>query len=80
MEKTQQSHRAPVSHQPLKVEKGNLGEIGSLVEVEINGIPYKVPIGTTILEACRMHNIHIPTLCYHEDLCLAGVCRVSSLK
>ncbi len=76
MEKTQQTHRAPVSHQPLKVEKGNLGEIGSLVEVEINGIPYKVPIGTTILEACRQHNIHIPTLCYHEDLCLAGVCRI----
>ena len=76
MEKTQHTHRAPVSHQPLVVEKGNLGEIGSLVEVEINGIPYKVPIGTTILEACRQNNIHIPTLCYHEDLCLAGVCRI----
>ncbi len=35
-----------------------------------------VPIGTTILEACKQNQIHIPTLCYHEDLCIAGVCRV----
>ncbi|MDM7922146.1 MAG: [FeFe] hydrogenase, group A [Pyrinomonadaceae bacterium] len=35
-----------------------------------------VPLGTTILEACKMNQIHIPTLCHHEDLCVAGVCRV----
>ena len=35
-----------------------------------------VPLGTTILEAARQLGIRIPTLCYHEDLCLAGVCRV----
>ena len=23
-----------------------------------------------------MHNVHIPTLCWHPDLCLAGVCRI----
>ncbi len=33
-------------------------------------------LGTTILEACRQNQIHIPTLCHHEDLCVAGVCRV----
>ncbi|OGU15775.1 MAG: hydrogenase [Ignavibacteria bacterium GWB2_35_12] len=50
--------------------------IGATVGIEINGNPYKVMLGTTILEACRENNIHVPTLCYHEDLCLAGVCRV----
>jgi len=35
-----------------------------------------VPFGTTILEACRDNQIHIPTLCHHDDLCVAGVCRV----
>lgn len=69
--------RAPKAQQRLQVEKAqNLNDIGSLVEVEINGSPFKVPLGTTILEACKMNNIHVPTLCYHEDLCLAGLCRI----
>ncbi len=33
-------------------------------------------MGTTILEACRQNQIHVPTLCHHEDLCIAGVCRL----
>ncbi len=69
--------RAPVSQKPLQVPKpDNLEDIGSEVEVEINGNAVKVPMGTTILEACQNNNIHIPTLCYHKDLCLAGVCRI----
>ncbi len=77
----QDTHRAPVSqkaHIP-KVEAVE-GEIGALVSIEINGHPFHVPMGTTILDACRQHNIHIPTLCYHEDLCLAGVCRVCAVE
>jgi NADH-quinone oxidoreductase subunit G/[NiFe] hydrogenase diaphorase moiety small subunit len=69
--------RAPVSQQALHVDKPtNVEDLGSLVEIEINGTPIKVPMGTTILEAARQYKIHIPTLCYHEDLCLAGVCRI----
>ncbi|MBM2816085.1 MAG: Iron-only hydrogenase large subunit [Ignavibacteria bacterium] len=69
--------RAPVASKPLKVAPHGLeSDIGSKVEVEINGKAYKVPIGMTILDACKKQNIHIPTLCYHEDLCLAGVCRI----
>jgi NADH-quinone oxidoreductase subunit G/[NiFe] hydrogenase diaphorase moiety small subunit len=68
--------RAPVSQKPLTVAKSEPSDLGGLVEVEINGKPYKVQMGKTILEACRENNIHIPTLCYHEDLCLAGVCRI----
>ncbi|MFW5701513.1 MAG: [FeFe] hydrogenase, group A, partial [Bacteroidota bacterium] len=69
-------NRAPVSQQRIVIEKPDPNDIGSTVEIEINGQAYKVPLGTTILEACRMNNIHIPTLCYHEDLCIAGVCRI----
>jgi iron-only hydrogenase group A len=70
-------NRAPKSQQRLVVEKAtNFNDIGSLVDVQINGKPVKVPLGTTILEACQINNIHVPTLCYHKDLCLAGVCRI----
>jgi hypothetical protein len=40
--------------------------------VTIDGSPITVPLGTTILEAARELQIRIPTLCFHEDLCLAG--------
>ncbi|MGE5424236.1 MAG: NADH-dependent [FeFe] hydrogenase, group A6 [Syntrophothermus sp.] len=46
------------------------------VNLTIDGINVSVDAGTTILEAARQLNIHIPTLCYHEDLCVAGNCRV----
>ena len=50
--------------------------IGKEIDLSIDGNPIKVPLGTTILEAADQLGIRIPTLCYHEDLCLAGVCRV----
>jgi len=46
------------------------------VNLTIDGIKVSVDAGTTILDAARKLNIHIPTLCYHEDLCVAGNCRV----
>ncbi len=76
MEQNNDKNRAPISQKPLVIQKGDSDAIGALVEIEINGRPHKVPLGTTILEACRQKNIHIPTLCHHDDLCLAGVCRI----
>ncbi|MDP2364178.1 MAG: 2Fe-2S iron-sulfur cluster-binding protein, partial [Ignavibacteria bacterium] len=73
-------NRAPVSQKPLMVAIAKPGDIGAEVEIEINGTAFKVPLGTTVLEACKMNKIHIPTLCYHEDLCLAGVCRVCAVE
>jgi len=70
------SNRAPVSQKPLKMKKFETDGIGAIIEIEINNFIYKVPMGTTILEACKINNIHIPTLCHHEDLCIAGVCRI----
>ncbi len=77
MEKHNNS-RSPESQRPFIVEKtmGEKETIGGMVSVEINEKKISVPLGTTILEACRKNQVHIPTLCYHEDLCIAGVCRV----
>ena len=46
------------------------------INLTIDGIQVSVDEGTTILNAARQLNIHIPTLCFHEDLCVAGNCRV----
>ncbi len=69
--------RAPVSQKAHKVEKPeDLTTIGGTVSVEINEKKVSVPLGTTILDACKENQVHIPTLCHHEDLCVAGVCRI----
>ncbi len=69
--------RAPVSQRPQTIAAPeDTDAIGALVSVTIDDNKTKVPFGTTILEAARDLGIHIPTLCYHDDLCVAGVCRV----
>ena len=69
--------RAPVSQKAHIVQKPeDLSMIGGMVTVEINEKKISVPLGTTILEACKQNQIHIPTLCHHPDLCVAGVCRI----
>jgi len=73
--------RAPVSQKSLVIEKPENPEfIGGSVSIEINEKKISVPLGTTILEACKQNQIHIPTLCHHEDLCVAGVCRVCAVE
>jgi len=69
--------RIPVSQQPLTVAiPDDTSTIGGTVTVQINEKKVSVPLGTTILEACGQNQIHIPTLCHHPDLCIAGVCRI----
>lgn len=46
------------------------------VNLTINGVALKVDEGTTILNAAKSINVHIPTLCHHEDLCISGNCRI----
>ncbi len=71
------SLRAPVSQKPHVVPKPEHPEhIGGSISIELNEKKITVPFGTTILDACRQNQVHIPTLCHHEDLCVAGVCRV----
>ncbi len=40
--------------------------------IKINGIELTVPLGTTVLDACKEVGVHIPTLC-HLNLCDFGV-------
>jgi len=47
-----------------------------VITLTINGREVQVPAGTTILEACKMNGIEMPTLCHDEDLRLAGSCRM----
>lgn len=70
------SDRAPVSQKIKKIEGINPNAIGGTIKVTIDGKESKVPVGTTILEAAKTLGIRIPTLCHHEDLCVAGVCRI----
>ena len=69
--------RTPVAQQPLIVERPTIENgIGSKVTVEINEKKVQVFFGQSILEACKENQIHVPTLCHHPDLCIAGNCRV----
>jgi len=74
---TADTSRAPRSQAGQEIEKPqDTTAIGGMVTAEIDGKEIKVPMGTTILEAAKELGVRIPTLCYHEDLCIAGVCRV----
>ena len=46
------------------------------VTLKINGLTVTAPKGATILEAARIANIEIPTLCYLKDINAIGACRI----
>ena len=48
-------------------------ETGVMVKVTIDSKTIEVAEGTTVLEAARMLNIQIPTLCHHPKLTPFGV-------
>jgi len=48
----------------------------STINLKINGKSVEVEEGMTILDAAKKIGVKIPTLCHHEDLCVAGNCRV----
>jgi len=47
-----------------------------MINLTINNQKVSVMEGTTVLAAAKELNIKIPTLCNHDDLCVAGNCRV----
>ena len=47
-----------------------------MVSLTIDGIKVTVPENTTVLEAARQANIHIPTLCYLKGVNQIGACRM----
>src|SRR5512133_3822010 len=48
----------------------------TMINLTINNQKVSVEDGTTVLAAAKTLNINIPTLCNHDDLCVAGNCRV----
>ena len=48
----------------------------NMLNITINDMPLQVAEGTSILHAAKMVNVHIPILCHHDDLCVAGNCRI----
>jgi NADH-quinone oxidoreductase subunit G/[NiFe] hydrogenase diaphorase moiety small subunit/NADP-reducing hydrogenase subunit HndD len=46
------------------------------ITLSIDGISVTVEQGQSILDAAKKIDVRIPTLCHHEDLCVAGNCRV----
>ncbi|HMS35194.1 MAG TPA: NADH-dependent [FeFe] hydrogenase, group A6 [Ignavibacteria bacterium] len=69
--------RSPVSQRPMEMKNIHSATgIGATVTIELNGVRIPVQLGKTILDVCRENEIHIPTLCYHDDLCIAGNCRM----
>ena len=73
----EETNRSPKSTKTASVKiPVNTEAIGALIKVTIDDKEIRVPMGTTILEAAGKLGINIPTLCYHEDLCISGVCRI----
>lgn len=50
------------------------------VNIKINNIKSIVSRNTTILQACDFLNIKIPRFCFHENLSIAGNCRMCLLE
>ena len=46
------------------------------MNITINGQQVQAEEGMTILQAAQKAGIYIPTLCYHPDLSVEGVCRI----
>lgn len=46
------------------------------IKLKVNGIEVSVPVGSTILDACKKANINVPTLCYLKKHNIAGACKV----
>lgn len=47
-----------------------------MVNLKINGIAVSVPEGSTILQAAKLANVRIPTLCYLKEVQCVGSCRM----
>ena len=50
--------------------------MANMIPLTIDGVKVEVPAGTTVLEAARIANVNIPTLCYLKDINETGNCRI----
>ena len=47
-----------------------------MLRVKINNFEFLVSPSLSVLEACQYVGIHIPRFCYHENISIAGNCRM----
>jgi len=47
-----------------------------LVNIEVDGVPVKVPKGAMIIQATDAQSAYVPRFCYHEKLSIAANCRM----
>jgi len=50
------------------------------IKIKINKVEYEVPAGISIIQACHSNGIDVPHYCYHQDLSVAGNCRMCLVK
>lgn len=50
--------------------------MSATLNITIDNQVLEVDKSTSILDAAKQADIKIPTLCYHDDLCISGNCRV----
>lgn len=48
----------------------------NLVEIKINNFYFQVEKGLTVFQACANVGYIVPRFCYHEQLSIAGNCRM----
>ena len=46
------------------------------IVVYVDDIPVKIPISSTVIQACEKVGKILPRFCYHEILEIAGNCRI----
>ena len=50
------------------------------IKVKINQVEYEVPANWSIIQACHNNGVEVPHYCYHQDLSVAGNCRMCLVK
>ena len=61
-------------------ELSHLANEETMLKLTINGSEIQAPEERTVLDVCREHGIHVPTLCYHPALEPYGACRLCMVE
>ena len=51
-----------------------------MVNVFVNGVSVSVPNGSTVFQACEQAGVQVSRFCYHEQLRVAGNCRMCMVE
>jgi NADH dehydrogenase/NADH:ubiquinone oxidoreductase subunit G len=52
----------------------------TMVNVFVNGVSVSVPSGSTVFQACEQVGVQVSRFCYHEQLMVAGNCRMCMVE